>query len=525
MTKNMTKNIQHIGITLVAIAFGLFFAANWLGSYQLTTEAVQQSIAKPVPQAQVLQQFNLKNNATAQNKFAAIAEINTLLHEAQNQLNSTQAADAWDNKLSDYEVKSGTFEILRHSTTAATTALLQTLFWWIFGLGLLGAFLFILPELGKPEGIRNTNNFKSSMTYRGVLGIGMGAFLIGFYIALYFFPYYITNWVVMLDPISRALNGNAASQWFLYGFLYTVCVAVMGVRMLVKYRHNAYQMVRTASVIFFQLVFAFLIPQIMERLHQPAVDLKNMWPLDYSFFFDYKLNEKLQHGTLGIFLLVWGIVLFVVGVPLFTYLFGKRWYCSWVCGCGGLAETLGDPYRHLSDKSTKAWRVERYLIHGVLALCIVMTTAVLVTYFTGGLGISYAIRDWYGFLIGSIFSGVVGTGFYPLMGNRTWCRFGCPLAAYMGLVQRFQSRFRITTNGAQCISCGNCSTYCEQGIDVRAYAQKGQDIVRASCVGCGVCAAVCPRGVLRLENGSDTKGRASQERTVHIRLEEVFVTR
>jgi polyferredoxin len=104
-------------------------------------------------------------------------------------------------------------------------------------------------------------------------------------------------------------------------------------------------------------------------------------------------------------------------------------------------------------------------------------------------------------LIGSIFAGVIGTGFYPIFGNRVWCRFGCPLAAYLGLVQRFKSRFRITTNGGQCISCGNCSTYCEMGIDVRAYAQKGQDIVRSSCVGCGVCSAVCPRGVLKLENG------------------------
>jgi ferredoxin len=38
------------------------------------------------------------------------------------------------------------------------------------------------------------------------------------------------------------------------------------------------------------------------------------------------------------------------------------------------------------------------------------------------------------------------------------------------------------------------------GIDVRQYAQKGQDISRASCVGCGMCAEVCPRGVLKLEN-------------------------
>ena len=129
---------------------------------------------------------------------------------------------------------------------------------------------------------------------------------------------------------------------------------------------------------------------------------------------------------------------------------------------------------------------------------------------------AYNIREWYGFLIGSIFAGVIGTGFYPILGNRAWCRFGCPLAAYMGLVQRFKSRFRITTNGGQCISCGNCSTYCEQGIDVRAYAQKGQNIVRSSCVGCGVCSAVCPRGVLKLENGTNDNWSRVEEPVIII---------
>jgi formate hydrogenlyase subunit 6/NADH:ubiquinone oxidoreductase subunit I len=78
------------------------------------------------------------------------------------------------------------------------------------------------------------------------------------------------------------------------------------------------------------------------------------------------------------------------------------------------------------------------------------------------------------------------------------------MAAVLGLFQKYFSRFRITTNGGQCISCGNCSTYCEMGIDVRWYAQRGQNIVRSSCVGCGVCSSVCPRGVLSLENGPRT---------------------
>jgi hypothetical protein len=66
------------------------------------------------------------------------------------------------------------------------------------------------------------------------------------------------------------------------------------------------------------------------------------------------------------------------------------------------------------------------------------------------------LREWYGFAIGAAFSGVVGVGFYPL-----WeIVFGVVLAAMaaiLGLQQRLLSKFRITTNGGQCISCGNCS--------------------------------------------------------------------
>lgn len=362
----------------------------------------------------------------------------------------------------------------------------------------------------------------------GWLGIITGIYLISFYILLYWAPHYITGWMVMFDPFSMALNGNPASRWFVYGMLYTIIILVMGIRMFAKYQHNKYQLIRTASVMFFQTAFAFLIPQIMSLLNKPSMDFKNIWPLNYDFFFDYNINKLIESGGLGIFMLVWGIALVVIAVPVITYFYGKRWYCSWVCGCGGLAETLGDPYRQLSDKSLRAWKYERWIVHSVLVFAVVMTAMTLYTYFSGSsrvLGMdTFNIRSWYGFLIGAGFAGVVGTGFYPLMGNRVWCRFGCPLAAYLGLIQRFKSRFRITTNGGQCISCGNCSTYCEMGIDVRAYAQNGQDIVRASCVGCGICAAVCPRGVLKLENGSsDIAQRAKQKRAIHISEEDLRI--
>jgi len=379
-----------------------------------------------------------------------------------------------------------------------------------YGLMIIGGMGLSLLQLKVPAGISNNGVFTHPATSRKWLGMLLGSILIIFYIILYFMPHYMAAWIIAINPLSFVLSGNPAGQFFLYGFLYTLAVLVMGFRMLIKYRFNRYQVYRTFSVMFFQLCFAFLIPEILVRLNQPYYDFKNIWPLDYDFFFDFELAKLLAGGGLGMFMLVWGIALSLILVPIFTYFYGKRWYCSWVCGCGGLAETAGDPFRHLSDKSVKAWRIEQGTIYTVLVFAVVMTIAVLYTYFTGNsqvLGVnSYNLREIYGVFIGAVFAGVVGTGFYPLMGNRVWCRFGFPLAAYMGIIQRFKSRFRITTNGGQCISCGNCSTYCEMGIDVRAYAQRGENIVRASCVGCGICATVCPRGVLKLEN-AETNNR------------------
>lgn len=533
----------------------------------------------------------------------------------------------------------------------------------------------------KHEGIKNDGVMFKSITSRGLWGWILGIVMTGFYVVLYFYPQYLglvsdgdnTGVIALFDPLSKLLSGNPASQWFLYGTLYTLAIFAFGIKFIWKYRNNTYEVVRTISVMFFQTAFAFIIPEILVRLNQPYYDFKNIWPLNYELFAGYKIDEFLSAGNVGLIMLIFGLLSIFVITPILTYKYGKRWYCSWVCGCGGLAETAGDPFRHLSDKSQSAWKIERWVIHSVVVFVTVMTVAVVFSYLQGNESSSisewsnldnkvvfmseegdkpigdkilaaqqanakgvvfinkssstptiqssvpltidyivvneaeqeealkkakngenvvlqnalaqspdfevaanqdvkvyddfliskeffiwfivilltlvfgwamlfkreelakdaqygaigyfvvvislllityfsspgklflfdaYQLRKAYGFLIGAIFSGVIGVGFYPIFGSRVWCRFGCPMAAILGFQQRLLSKFRITTNGGQCISCGNCSTYCEMGIDVRAYAQKGENIVRSSCVGCGICSAVCPRGVLKLENDS-----------------------
>jgi polyferredoxin len=132
------------------------------------------------------------------------------------------------------------------------------------------------------------------------------------------------------------------------------------------------------------------------------------------------------------------------------------------------------------------------------------TVVVFLDFFFGdrfpGFSASVANLRWgYGLVVSSILAGVVGTGFYPLFGPRVWCRNFCPMAALLGITQKV-GRFRIKVKDDMCISCGNCTTYCEMGIDVRSYAQNNESFTRAACVGCGMCAHMCPRGVLKLEN-------------------------
>ncbi len=516
------KAIKNIGLIIFLVGLTIFTGVIFTGSFSLTTAEVEEFVQSKGYKSELIKDELTK--AVATDEELNIFEFSSRVRAAYKASNDHYDAliakyDAeknWDKKGEQYQYKiyfgkphSLSYELAKKAGKGYAKENPALLWWLTFGLGIIGALLFILPNvilLGKP-GIKNNGIYLESATNRGLIAWLVLIYLVTFYLLLYFWADYVVNWTYIMDPISKALNGGEASQWFVYGFLYCVIMLVMGVRMYIKYRHNKYQMVRTTSVLFFQIVFAFLIPEIMVSLNAPGYDFKNAFPLDYDFFFEWNIQSLTQSGGLGVFILVWGIVLTIVIVPVMVYFFGKRWYCSWVCGCGGLAETLGDPYRQHSDKSLNAWKLERWLIHSVLVFSLVMTAVTLYAYFTGAeslFGIkSWWIKDTYSFLIGSWFAGVIGTGFYPIFGNRVWCRFGCPLAAYLGLVQRFKSRFRITTNGGQCISCGNCSTYCEQGIDVRAYAQKGENIVRSSCVGCGICSAVCPRGVLKLENGPE----------------------
>ena len=231
-----------------------------------------------------------------------------------------------------------------------------TLFLWLsLGMMAVGILIYTYGSYaGHTKGIKNNHVYSNSFTSRGILGWIAGIALTTFYIQIYWFSSSLEELINLFDPMSFLFRGKAADQWFVYGTIYTFVILFLGIKFIVKYRHNKYQIVRTISVIFFQMIFAYFLPFILESFSGDsgyyARDLKGIWPLNYGFVEVGQLNAMAKDGASGTFFFIWGIILFLVVTPFLTYLVGKRWYCSWVCGCGGLAETAGDRFRHLSSK-------------------------------------------------------------------------------------------------------------------------------------------------------------------------------
>ncbi|HYZ84707.1 MAG TPA: 4Fe-4S dicluster-binding protein, partial [Bryobacteraceae bacterium] len=232
------------------------------------------------------------------------------------------------------------------------------------------------------------------------------------------------------------------------------------------------------------------------------------WPLFFYTFF----------GNPADIWVIWGVLLSFVLIPVLVLFHGKR-YCSWICGCGGLAETLGDRWRHLAPKGKTAIKWERMN-------AVVLVAAAMITIGVLGRDAWQVLRkpadtglEWYHLLADTWLVGIIPVTLYPFLGGKVWCRYWCPLAKMMemwsALFTRFKSsRFAIAATD-KCIACEECSRNCQVGIDVMRFALKQEPItnLNSSCIGCGICVTVCPMDVLSFADARATTRDLVQIRT------------
>jgi NosR/NirI family transcriptional regulator, nitrous oxide reductase regulator len=321
-----------------------------------------------------------------------------------------------------------------------------------------------------------------------------------------FWPF--TGW----GAAALSFGGRPWSFW--YTVLYTTLMTVFGIAAMKRWgfdKRDKFQIWRYVSLIGFQWLFFFIIPEFLfqsavsnqwvgERLASDPGFASNAWR-SYGLVYAWPLFFYTFFGDPNQVWVVWGVVLSFVLIPLLVLFHGKR-YCSWICGCGGLAETLGDRWRHLAPKGDASIRWER--MNGV-----VLAVAAVITVVVVGHDLFKAFQPgaqkalvWYKLVVDTWLVGIIPVALYPFFGGKVWCRYWCPLAKMMELFSKAFVRFRVSrfaiASNDKCIACGECSRYCQVGIDVMRFALKQEELTNAnsSCIGCGICVTVCPMDVL-----------------------------
>ena len=222
----------------------------------------------------------------------------------------------------------------------------------------------------------------------------------------------------------------------------------------------------------------------------------NAWPLNMTAF---KVNPVAGPGDpewwqmVGIIGVIWAVFLTFVILPLFTIKYGKI-YCSYICSCGALAETVGNGFRHRGPKGDTTRRLEKYGY-----IFILLATIATIADLMGFKPFQWDLMGWYDFWVGTFLAGALAIGLYPFLGQRLWCRMWCPLAFWMNFWGRW-STFKITPEKGKCIDCNVCNQYCQMGIDIKGRALRGEPVtlVDTPCVGCQECIVRCPMQILHL---------------------------
>jgi polyferredoxin len=177
-----------------------------------------------------------------------------------------------------------------------------------------------------------------------------------------------------------------------------------------------------------------------------------------------------------------GYLLLFLAVLVPTLLWGRT-FCGYICPFGALQELLH--FKRISRKIPLVWdryltRVKYFLL-GYLVVRVLVTGQVILQGYTpfkalftwGGTPLSIGLT-----LVFAILS---------LIMYRPFCRYLCPLGAFLALLSRF-CLFKVKVN-SHCVSCGLCERVCKS----RAIAGKPPIIDGSECILCGACMEKCPK--------------------------------
>ena len=268
----------------------------------------------------------------------------------------------------------------------------------------------------------------------------------------------------------------------------------MGIRFIYKFRHNPYQVYRTFSIVFFNCFF-FLILKSPKSYLNPTLILKILIRFSCIFILtEHSINccHRVDLASLFWSGAIFGFLVITLYSPI---ILAKDGIVQWYVDVEDARKQQGTYCYPCSVKRIKPGNGN----HTPFGFCDCYDNIGTGLRITRLVCLQSAIPFTLPWLVDrSRFSGIVGVGFIHYCA-RIWCRwYGCPMAAYLGILSKTFSRFRITTNHGQCIRLWQLQYLLRNGHRCKIYMLRGADI-NALPVGCGICSSLS-MGSTRLEN-------------------------
>jgi polyferredoxin len=288
-------------------------------------------------------------------------------------------------------------------------------------------------------------------------------------------------------------------------------------------KHRTIRLVRVAVQALFFGLFVFL----LARTHYTGEDYIKT-PVQGFFHFDPLVSLATFLASRTWFLpMTLGLV-----TVLLTIVLG-RVFCGWVCPLGAIhqfssfvfkkTKFLKPPREEKASVAPKYYILIFVLVSAVFTLDIVglldpfslLYRSFAVAVFPGlnhaasslvgalyGLKINalaQPVGQWFqalsinstfrqGLLVLALFGLAVGLNAKK---ERFWCRYICPLGAFLGLLSRWNV-FKVRVNMDKCIKCNLCTMHCQ----TQAVPYPNEKWRSAECVYCGTCAAICPTAAI-----------------------------
>lgn len=183
---------------------------------------------------------------------------------------------------------------------------------------------------------------------------------------------------------------------------------------------------------------------------------------------------------------------YIIAKIVGTVIFNRGW-CGWSCWTAMILDFM--PWKKPLVPVNRKFALLRYAHFFLIAI------AMIALYSFSDFGKTFQRKEsvelsW--LLIGNLLYYGVGILLATLLrDNRAFCKYACPIPAFMKIGARF-AMLKNEIDSSKCVECKKCEEHCPMQIKLLDYKRSGRRILSTECILCQTCESVCPKDAVNM---------------------------